>query len=78
MSVLVRAPNTNNDPAAKPRDSAFTQWENGYSVRTAQYRYTEWGEMGAEGNELYDHESDPQENENIAGLPAHDDVGEHG
>jgi arylsulfatase A-like enzyme len=55
-----------NDPAAKSRDSALTQWDNGYSVRTAQYRYTEWGENGAEGNELYDHESDPQEMVNLA------------
>ncbi len=55
-----------DDPAAMPRDSALTQYENGYSLRTVRYRYTEWGDKGAAGIELYDHESDPAEMTNLA------------
>ena len=43
------------------RSSALTQYNNGYSIRTNRYRYTEWGEKGDLGAELYDHESDPEE-----------------
>jgi iduronate 2-sulfatase len=42
----------------------------GYSLRTPRYRYTEWDE-GAQGSELYDHESDPGELVNLAGKPEH-------
>ena len=54
---------------AAPRTSALTQYANGYSVRTARYRYTEWGDDGALGNELYDHASDPAEMTNLASRP---------
>lgn len=37
----------------------------GYSLRTAQYRYTEWDE-GREGTELYDHDQDVRELVNLA------------
>jgi iduronate 2-sulfatase len=47
------------------RSSALTQYNNGYSIRTNRYRYTEWGEKGDLGGELYDHESDPEELINI-------------
>ena len=60
-----------NDPAAKVRDSALTQWETGYSLRTPRHRYTEWGKAGADGNELYDHESDPAEMVNLAKKAEH-------
>jgi len=40
----------------------------GRSVRTERYRYTEWGE-GADGAELYDHDSDPRELRNLAADP---------
>jgi arylsulfatase A-like enzyme len=55
------------DPQATPRQSAFTQYATGYSLRTPRYRYTEWGRDGAQGAELYDHQSDPQEMQNLAG-----------
>ncbi len=59
------------DPSATPRDSAFTQFASGYSVRTPRYRYTHWGPDGADGAELYDHTSDPQEMVNLAQRPEH-------
>ena len=49
---------------------AYTQVQRGadpgHSVRTERWRYTEW-DFGAKGQELYDHDSDPQELHNLAG-----------
>jgi iduronate 2-sulfatase len=42
----------------------------GYSMRTQKYRYTEWNN-GKEGRELYDHENDPHEITNLAGRTKH-------
>lgn len=42
----------------------------GYSLRTPRWRYTEWDE-GREGRELYDHDADPRELTNLAGVAAH-------
>ena len=36
------------------------------SIRTERWRYTEWGENGEHGVELYDHRKDPREWENLA------------
>lgn len=55
------------DVESRPRDSALSQLNSGYSLRTDRFRYTEWGEEGEQGAELYDHQSDPQELENLAG-----------
>ena len=40
-------------------------------MRTDRYRYVEWRDKKGQlvDRELYDHENDPQENENIAGRP---------
>jgi len=62
------------DPAARPRKDALSQYERGYSLRTERWRYTEWGEEGSGGNELYDHESDPVEMVNLAGKTEHADT----
>lgn len=59
------------DPEEKMRDSAFTQMNDGYTVRTDQYRYTEWGKNGDKGAELYDHATDPREMVNLASRPEH-------
>lgn len=62
------------DHSTTVRSSAFTQYSNGYSIRTSRYRYTEWGEKGVLGAELYDHESDPEELINLVGSPEVTDV----
>jgi arylsulfatase A-like enzyme len=40
----------------------------GYSLRTMRWRYTEW-DGGQEGRELYDHDTDPRELNNLAEHP---------
>jgi arylsulfatase A-like enzyme len=64
------------DPATIVRDTALTQYENGYSLRTQKFRYTSWGENGAEGVELYDRSNDPAEMNNVADDPAYADDAE--
>lgn len=68
------------DPAKIIHDGAFTQARRGKdaehwgrSVRTARWRCTEWDE-GKIGIELYDHDSDPHEYQNLATDPAHADT----
>lgn len=68
--------------AAGVKDAAFSQFPRqlegrdfmGYAMRTARYRYVEWldarsGEVTA--RELYDHQTDSQENQNLAVRPEH-------
>jgi uncharacterized sulfatase len=43
----------------------------GRSVRTARWRYSEWGHEGSEGSELYDHANDPQELVNLSSDARH-------
>lgn len=72
---------TLNSPELVSRDSAFSQqrsraarirpeWRGrevmGYSVRTQDYRYTEWN-GGRHGVQLYDFNRDPEEFDNLAG-----------
>jgi uncharacterized sulfatase len=69
------------NPEAEWNHPAFTQVRRGaspnffmgYSVRTERWRYTEW-DGGAQGVELYDESSDPDELRNLAEDPARKDV----
>ena len=61
--------------AVKKQDAAKKKAANtrsimGRSVRTEQFRYTEWGQ-GRDGMELYDHTKDPGETQNLATDPAY-------
>jgi len=58
-------------PVRPWKTAAFSQkgWSTGNSIRTEQYRYTEWGKNGRNGIELYDYHADPNETVNIANLP---------
>lgn len=67
-----------DDPDLPGEPAAFSQYPRGnvmgYSMRTDRYRFTSWknrrtGEVLAV--ELYDHETDPQENVNLAGAAGH-------
>ena len=72
VSGVSQMPVLKNPATTKPpRSGALTQYADGYSLRTARYRYTEWGEKGAGGNELYDHKNDPAEMKNLAGKAKH-------
>ena len=70
-----------NNPAAAHKPIAFSQYHRtvnrrrlmGYSMRTDRYRFTRWLDRKDHSKviavELYDHEIDPQENENVADKP---------
>ena len=67
-----------DEPTHPWKTAAFTQlrrrignssYIDGHSIRTTQYRYTEWGKNGERGIELYDYYSDPDETVNIADYP---------
>jgi uncharacterized sulfatase len=67
-----------NDPAAKWDRPAYTQTRRGggknatvmgRSVRTETHRYTEWGDGGEQGVQLFEYATDPKEEKNLAGDP---------
>jgi len=65
------------DPAWPWKTAAFSQYPRGrvmgYSMRTDRYRFTRWQarDGAAVATELYDHQSDPAENVNLADQPKH-------
>jgi len=73
------------DPNRPWKRAAFSQYPRnvpgqgrsmGYSMRTDRYRFTEWSvpDKGFVEYELYDHETDPKENANIAKRPENADL----
>ena len=64
-----------DNSSVKPRESALSQYMQGYSIRTERFRYTEWGKKGAEGVELYGCQDDPEELKNLAHSGGEDFVG---
>jgi arylsulfatase A-like enzyme len=74
-----------DDPQRAWKTAAFSQYPRkggktgtgdlmGYSMRTDRYRFTVWVTQADHAKvvatELYDHQTDPQENQNIANVPA--------
>jgi arylsulfatase A-like enzyme len=63
-----------DDPKRTWKSAAFSQYPRnelmGYSMRTDRYRFTAWVDAKdhskVDATELYDHQNDPQENQNIA------------
>ena len=49
----------------------------GHSMRTEQYRYTQWGYKSRHGVELYDYHSDPDETVNVANRPENAELVAH-
>jgi arylsulfatase A-like enzyme len=73
-----------DDPNRPWKTAAFSQYPRnggrtgagqlmGYSMRTDRYRFTAWMARAdptmVVAQELYDHHTDPQENQNLAGRP---------
>ncbi len=65
------------------KTAAFSQYPRGknlmgYTMRTDRYRYTKWvnrkDHSKVDAVELYDEQTDPQENTNIAKLPANKEI----
>jgi len=75
-----------DDPSRPWKTAAFSQYPRGkgknelmgYSMRTNQYRFTQWVNRGDPDKvaavELYDHQKDPQENTNVANDPANEAI----
>jgi arylsulfatase A-like enzyme len=71
------------DPATAVKSAAFSQYPRsvngrqlmGYTMRTDRYRFTRWVDRNdhskVDAVELYDQQTDPQENVNIANSPEH-------
>jgi iduronate 2-sulfatase len=74
-----------NNPKQVWKKAVFSQYPRnipnigqamGYSMRTDRYRFIKW-EVSAKGfveHELYDHQTDPHENENLAAKPFYREV----
>jgi iduronate 2-sulfatase len=62
-----------DDPTRSTKTAALTQVrrgqnDDGYTVRTARWRYIEW-DQGRKGTQLFDEENDPGETKNLAADP---------
>jgi len=63
------------DPQLPWKNSAISEYPKGgyqgIALRTDRYRYVQWYDKSGKiaGRELYDHQTDPKENQNIAGNP---------
>lgn len=64
------------DPDSPGKEAALSRFHNGDSYRTDRYRYTEWTEDDGTvyARMLYDHLEDPDENLNLAGQPAYQEL----
>jgi iduronate 2-sulfatase len=60
-----------DDPDDDFKDFIISKWYTGLTIQTRKYAYTEWftKEDSLQGEMLYDHRTDRDENFNLAGLP---------
>lgn len=58
-----------HDPELKWKGAAFSRFSGCEAIKTPRYLYTEWRQAGKLVPMLYDHQTDPDENHNIAGRP---------
>ncbi len=59
------------NPLQSGKPAAYSEWGTGRAVKTDRYLYTEW----SNGSKmLYDHQIDPDENNNVAGQPENSSV----
>ncbi|GMR22225.1 MAG: sulfatase [Acidobacteriota bacterium] len=65
-----------DDPSRAVKPASFSRWFDGESVRTAQFRYTEWRDEADEvtARMLYDLSNDPEETRNVAEVSAYEEV----
>lgn len=73
-----------HQPDRQWKDAAFSRYFDGDSIRTDRYRYTAWTRYSSKPGDpyrveryarmLYDHETDPHENVNIAELPENREI----
>jgi uncharacterized sulfatase len=75
LAPLLKNPNAKWDHPAvtQVRRGPATSRYMGYSIRTPEWRYTEW-DNGTRGVELYDEVRDPSELHNLAADPTHQKV----
>ena len=68
------------EPTTPWKSAAFSKTGKEYgkrSIRTQRYRYSEFVKSALSGKELYDHNTDPDENVNIANLPENSELVSH-
>ncbi|MEY3896569.1 MAG: hypothetical protein RLZZ214_2089 [Verrucomicrobiota bacterium] len=75
-----------DDPSRPWKSAAFSQYPRGrrgkeimgYTMRTDQYRFTQWvngkDHTKVIASELFDHQADPLENTNVANIPANQEI----
>jgi len=65
-----------NNPQHKWKSAAFSYYRSGNSMKTDQYRYTEWTDKQGKqvARMLFDHQADPHENVNIAENSEHQEL----
>ncbi len=71
--VTRNVPRDGVDKAAAKKKSGNNRTIMGRALRTERFRYVEW-DGGTHGVELYDHQVDPMENDNLARDPAYAEV----
>ena len=64
------------DPKASVQDAAIGRYQAGDTIRTERYRYSVYQARNGKprGHMLYDHETDPDENVNVADDPKYAEI----